>query len=133
MVIASAVILRSESFGIHDHILVSQIPESPNVEGQVPVFMSTRNRMARLYPQALGSIFVASYDSQGCGGGTPTRLHAGPKKSSIVASRSYRTDRVENTSSQLVHGCVLGICCLATGVVYSHYSSRGVHATKQNT
>jgi hypothetical protein len=27
------------------------------------------NRVALLYPQALGSIFVASYDSQGYGGG----------------------------------------------------------------
>jgi hypothetical protein len=27
-------------------------------------------------PQALGSLFVASYDSQGYGGGIRTRLHA---------------------------------------------------------
>jgi hypothetical protein len=41
----------------------------PNLEGQVPVFISHRNRVAQLYPQALGSIFVASYDSQAYGGG----------------------------------------------------------------
>jgi hypothetical protein len=40
----------------------------------VPVFISPRNRVAQLYPQALGSLFVASYDSQGCGGGIRTRL-----------------------------------------------------------
>jgi hypothetical protein len=53
--LATAVILRSESRGTHDHILLSQIRDSPNLEGQVPVFMSPRKRVARLYPQALGS------------------------------------------------------------------------------
>jgi hypothetical protein len=53
-VFASTVILRSESCGAHDHILLSQIWYSPNPEDQVPVFISPRNRMARLYPQALG-------------------------------------------------------------------------------
>jgi hypothetical protein len=37
---------------------------------------SPRNRMAQLYPQALGSVFIALYDSQGYDGGTGTRLHA---------------------------------------------------------
>jgi hypothetical protein len=32
--------------------------------------------VAQLYPQALGSLFVASYDSQGYDGGIRTRLHA---------------------------------------------------------
>jgi hypothetical protein len=36
----------------------------PNLEGQVPAFISLRNRVAQLYPQALGSLSVASYDSQ---------------------------------------------------------------------
>jgi hypothetical protein len=35
------------------------------MEGQVPVFITPRNRVAQLYPRALGSLFVASYDSQG--------------------------------------------------------------------
>jgi hypothetical protein len=38
---------------------------SPNREDQVPVFISPRNRVAQLYPRALGSLSVASYDSQG--------------------------------------------------------------------
>jgi hypothetical protein len=38
---------------------------SPNLEGQVPVFISPRNRVAQLYPQAMGSLFITSYDSQG--------------------------------------------------------------------
>jgi hypothetical protein len=44
----------------HDHILLSQTPDSPNLEGQVLVFISHRNRVAQLYPQALGSLSVAS-------------------------------------------------------------------------
>jgi hypothetical protein len=58
LVLASTVILGSESCGTHDHILLSQIRDSPNLEGQVPIY---------IYPQALGSIFIASYDSQGYG------------------------------------------------------------------
>jgi hypothetical protein len=61
LVLASAVILRSESRGTHDHLLLPQIQDSDNLDGQVPVFISSRNTMARLYPQALGSLFVASY------------------------------------------------------------------------
>jgi hypothetical protein len=33
--------------------------------GQVPVFISPRHRVAQLCSQARGSLFVASYDSQG--------------------------------------------------------------------
>jgi hypothetical protein len=73
----SAVIPGSESRGTHDHILLSQIRDSPNLEGQVPIFISPRNRVAQLYPQVLGTLYVASYYSQGCGGGIRTRLHRG--------------------------------------------------------
>jgi hypothetical protein len=48
-----------------------------NLEHHVTVFISPRNRVAQLYPQALGSLFVASYYSQGYGGGIRTRLHTG--------------------------------------------------------
>jgi hypothetical protein len=75
--LASAVILRSESRRAHDHILLFQIRDSPNLEGQVPVFISSRNRVAQLYPQAPGSLFFASYDSQGYGGGIRPRLRTG--------------------------------------------------------
>jgi hypothetical protein len=73
---ASVVILRSESLGTHDHILLSQIRDSPNLEDQVPVFISPRKRVAQFYPQALGYLFVASYDSQGYSGSIRRRLHA---------------------------------------------------------
>jgi hypothetical protein len=75
--LASAVILRSESSETHDHILLSQIRDFPNLEGQVPIFISPRNRVARLCPKALSSLFVASYDSQSYGGGIRSRLHTG--------------------------------------------------------
>jgi hypothetical protein len=39
LVLARAVILRSESHGTHDHILLSQIRDSPNLEGQVPPYL----------------------------------------------------------------------------------------------
>jgi hypothetical protein len=42
--IASAAFLRSESHGTHDHILLSQIWDSPNLEGQVPIFISHRSQ-----------------------------------------------------------------------------------------
>jgi hypothetical protein len=83
LVLASAVILRSESHETHDYIL-SQILDSPNLEGQVPVYRSPRNRVARLYPQALGSLFVASYDLQGYGGGIRPRLHTGQYMSILL-------------------------------------------------
>jgi hypothetical protein len=46
---------------------------------------------------------------------------------SIVASRSCGTNRVENTSSQLVYWCMLGICCLATGIVYRVITQQRVY------
>jgi hypothetical protein len=49
--LASAVILRSNSRGTRDHILLSRIRDSPNLEGQVPVFISARNWVARSYPR----------------------------------------------------------------------------------
>jgi hypothetical protein len=65
---ANSVILRSESSGTHDHILLSQSRDSPNLQGQVPIFIFPRNRVTRLYPQTLSSLSVASYDSQGYDG-----------------------------------------------------------------
>jgi hypothetical protein len=41
------------------------------------LFISPRNRVAHLYPQASGSLVVASCYSQGYGGGIRTRLHTG--------------------------------------------------------
>jgi hypothetical protein len=77
MVLPSAVILGSESHETHDQSLLLQIRDSPNLEGQVPVFILPRNRVVQLYTQALVSLFVASYDSHGYGGGIRPLLHTG--------------------------------------------------------
>jgi hypothetical protein len=75
LVLASAVILGYDYRGTHNHIWLSQIRDSPNLEGQIPVFISPRSSVAQLYPQALGSLFVASYDSKEYGGGVRPHLH----------------------------------------------------------
>jgi hypothetical protein len=72
--LASAVTLGS-NYRSTQTIFYCLIRHSPNLEGQVPVFMSPKNRVAQLYPRELGSLFVASYDSQGYRGGILTRLH----------------------------------------------------------
>jgi hypothetical protein len=61
LVLASAVILRSESRETDDHLLLS------NMAGQVPVFISPSNS-GPVIPPGTGFFFVASYDSQGYGG-----------------------------------------------------------------
>jgi hypothetical protein len=58
-------------------ILYCLIWDSPNLEGQVPIFISSRNRVAQLYPCALGSLYIASCNSQGYGGGILTFLQPG--------------------------------------------------------
>jgi hypothetical protein len=56
LALASAVILGSDSRGTRDHILLSQIRDSPNLEDQVPVFISSsqsRSRMNKKQKQEL--------------------------------------------------------------------------------
>jgi hypothetical protein len=52
----------------HDHVLLLQIWDS-YLDSQAPVFISPKNRVMQLTPQALGPLFVASYNSQGYIGG----------------------------------------------------------------
>jgi hypothetical protein len=78
--LSSPVILGSWSHGTFGHILLSLVRDFPNLEGQVPVFISPQETRWPSYtprPQALGFLFVASYDSQGYGGGTRPLVHAG--------------------------------------------------------
>jgi hypothetical protein len=49
LVLASTVILRSAFLWTHDDILLSQIRDSPNPKGQVPIFKSPRHGVAELY------------------------------------------------------------------------------------
>jgi hypothetical protein len=79
--------------------LLPQIGDSPNLEGQVPVFISLRKRVAQLYPQALGSLSVASYDSQGYDGDIRPRLHTGLSHlSGKLSCSNASANRVEGTS-----------------------------------
>jgi hypothetical protein len=75
LILASAVILTSESCWTHDHILLSQIRDSPNLEGQVPVFISPQEQGDPVIPPGTGFTFVAFYESQGYGGGIRPCLH----------------------------------------------------------
>jgi hypothetical protein len=50
LLLASSAILRSETRGTHDHILLPQILDYPNLKGQGPAFISPRKRVAQLYP-----------------------------------------------------------------------------------
>jgi hypothetical protein len=53
------------------------ISDSPNLGGRFPYLYLPWNRVVQLYPRALGSLFVASYDSQVSGRDIVTRLHNG--------------------------------------------------------
>jgi hypothetical protein len=127
-------ILGSESRGTHNHILLSQIRDSPHLEGQVPVFISPRNRVAQLYPQAPGSLFVASCDTQGYGGG---RIHLNNIFIEIqsVPHRKHCVS-ITTTSPLMLSGGVLAVYCVgemqffflnaqASGIYRNHCASGG--------
>jgi hypothetical protein len=90
LVLASAFILRSESRGTHDHILLLQTQDSPNLECQVPVFISPRNRVARLSPPPPGhwvSFSSPPTSRRVTMGGIRSRLHTGLTRSPQLSSR----------------------------------------------
>jgi hypothetical protein len=103
LVLASVVIVRSESRGTHDHILLSQIRESPNLVGQV----------RRIYiPQEQGGPVIPQ------GSGVPFRRGRDHVENTVSS-----TDRTENVSSVIAYSLVTGdttcaqISSLATAVV----------------
>jgi hypothetical protein len=49
----------------------------PQPGGSGPPIYIPQEQDGPVYPQALGSLFVASYDTRGYGGGIRTRLHTG--------------------------------------------------------
>jgi hypothetical protein len=113
---ASTVILRPESRWTHDHILLSQIRESSNLEGQVPVFISSRNRVAQLYLQALGFLFVAN-DSEGYGGSIRPRLHM------VCLGRPNCLQ--DNSSARTTQETQPLYCCRGVFTVPLHSNGRG--------
>jgi hypothetical protein len=56
--------------------------------------MSPTDRVAQLYLQAPGSLFVTFYDSQGCGADILKRLHTGFKKCTKIKYRKYSIKEV---------------------------------------
>jgi hypothetical protein len=77
--LARAVILGCKSRRTHDHILLShmRLPQTGVPGPRIYIPPPPRNRVDQLHPLALGSLFVASYDSQSYGGGILTCLHTG--------------------------------------------------------
>jgi hypothetical protein len=69
--VCSAITQWSESLRTRNHTLLSHL-RLPQPGGPGSLFISPRNRMYQLYPRALGSLYVVSYDSQGYGGGILT-------------------------------------------------------------
>jgi hypothetical protein len=71
--LARAVTLGSKSRRTHDHILLRL--SQPGGPG--PCIYIPPEQGGPVIPPGTGFPFVASYDSQGCGGGILTRLHTG--------------------------------------------------------
>jgi hypothetical protein len=77
LVLASAVRSGLSPEGLKAIFYCPNSWDSPNLKGQVPVFISPGNSVVQIYPRALGSLSVASYGSQGYGGSILSRLHTG--------------------------------------------------------
>jgi hypothetical protein len=83
LLVQFSISLRSKSHRTHDNILLSHLRpyftvsyEAPTtLRFQLPIIISPRKMVALLYPRALDPLFVASYNSQGYGGGILTRLY----------------------------------------------------------
>jgi hypothetical protein len=57
------------------HFTVSDSRRTQPGEPGPRIYIPQEQGDPKIYPQALGSLFVASYDSQGYGGGIRTGLH----------------------------------------------------------
>jgi hypothetical protein len=86
--------------------------------------------VARLYPKALGSLFIISYNSQVYGGGIRPRLHTGifPElQAGVPVIYPLGTDRVENTvsNSSFIVGWIsvaAGSCLQSRSIAAAVYS-----------
>jgi hypothetical protein len=79
----------------------------PNGDCLITTSYSSNITVSRLYRNhSCSSLYTLGTDS----------IRNTSPNSSVVASCSYCTDRVENTDSQLLLRCFLQVCCLVTGV-----------------
>jgi hypothetical protein len=85
----------------------------PQPEGQVPVLISPRKRMAQLYPQALGSLSVAFYDSQGYGGGDSNQPPHPGGQVCYALSHKFEADWIQNTAPNSASTFCVRIRCRA--------------------
>jgi hypothetical protein len=141
LVLARAIILRSEYSGTHDHILLSQIREPPNLDGQVPVFLRTILSLSlslshiatdgqsvclswyRAPSGAHDQIFVTVWQFLFClWGGRPLWREGGSvfcSRTILTLSLAYNISARTTYRTQLFHCCspnvaLLRIWCLAT-------------------
>jgi hypothetical protein len=77
LALVSSVILGFESRGLLTIFYCLRFETPPTWRARPPYLYPQGTGWPSLYPQALGSRFVASYDSQGYGGGIRTRLDTG--------------------------------------------------------
>jgi hypothetical protein len=116
-----AVTVGSNSRRTSVHILLSHL-RLPHLGGQVPVFVSPRDRVAQLYPRALGSLFFASYDSQSYGGGILNRIHTGQIEGLLdtsfyvwsVSSCASRYRKAVPRQQRIVRGVVFYAVCVVS-------------------
>jgi hypothetical protein len=66
--------------------------------------------VAQLYPQALGSLFIASYDSQGYDGDTETRFYTGVIAPIVFKMTPRQGPRRKHSPSIDVEACLLRRC-----------------------
>jgi hypothetical protein len=101
---------RSRVWVLRDsvHMLLSQVRDPTNLEGQVPVFIFPRNRVTQLYPQALCSkVWISSKYYIITIHFAPHRKHISTTKRSLLmlfreTVAVYCEDHVENTNT--LHG-----------------------------
>jgi hypothetical protein len=109
----SAIAQFSKSRRTRNHTLLSHL------EGQVPIFISPRNKVALLYPQGLGPLYFVPVDSQGYGGGILTlpqpgrpgpRIYITQEQDGPVKSQSHVTTdgQAINMSWCWVHAALEG-------------------------
>jgi hypothetical protein len=76
LLVQFAITLRSKSHRTHDHILLSP-SRLPQPGGPGPRIYIPQEQGGPDIPPGTGFLFVASYDSQGYGGGIPSCLYTG--------------------------------------------------------
>jgi hypothetical protein len=108
LALASAVVLGPSSAGLMTIFYCLRL-DSSKLEGQVPVFIPPKKRVAQLYTQVPGSLLVASYTSQGYGGGIRTRVENTVSNSYIVACVSVAagTCLLSRSLAAAVYFCIL--------------------------